>query len=78
MAGQLADKVVIVTGAARGLGREYARRLAAEQATVVAADVRDCSEVIADINAAGGRAAASIADQLMCCPPPSPTITPPR
>lgn len=56
MGGQLADKVVIVTGAARGLGREFARRLAAEQAAVVAADVRDCSEVVADIKAAGGRA----------------------
>src|SRR3990170_2785172 len=56
MAGQLADKVVIVTGAARGLGRECARRLAVEQAAVVAADIRDCSEVVAEITAAGGRA----------------------
>ena len=56
MAGQLLDKVVIVTGAARGLGREFARRLAAEGAAVVAADIRDCSEAVADITAAGGRA----------------------
>ena len=56
MAGQLAGKVVVVTGAARGLGREFARRLAAEQAAVVAADVRDCSEVLADIQAEGARA----------------------
>ena len=56
MAGQLVDKVVIVTGAARGLGRECARRLAAEQAAVVAADIRDCAEVVAEITAAGGRA----------------------
>lgn len=35
----------------RGLGREFARRLAAEQASVVAADVRDCSEVVADVKA---------------------------
>ena len=56
MAGQLAGKVVVVTGAARGLGREFARRLAAEQAAVVAADVRDCSETVADIEAEGARA----------------------
>ena len=56
MAGQLLNKVVIVTGAARGLGREFALRLAAEEAAVVAADMRDCSEVVADITAAGGRA----------------------
>lgn len=59
MAGQLAGKVVVVTGAARGLGREFARRLAAEGAAVVAADVRDCAEVLSDVNAAGGRAIAA-------------------
>ena len=35
MTGQLDGKVAIVTGAARGLGREYALRLAAEGARVV-------------------------------------------
>lgn len=35
------DKVVIVTGAAGGIGEVYARRLAAEGATVVVADVSD-------------------------------------
>ena len=62
MAAQLADKVVVVTGAARGLGREFARRLAAEEAAVVVADIRDCSEVLADIKAAGARALAAHLD----------------
>ena len=52
----LADKVIIVTGAARGLGRTYAERLAADGAKVVAGDVRDCSETVAAITAAGGTA----------------------
>lgn len=48
-AGRLNGKVVIVTGAARGLGREYALRLAAAGAGVIAADIRDCAETIAAI-----------------------------
>lgn len=44
MSNQLDGKTVIVTGAARGLGREYAIKLAAEGANVVAADIADCSE----------------------------------
>ncbi|MBE7160523.1 MAG: SDR family oxidoreductase [Williamsia herbipolensis] len=45
------DKVVIVTGAAGGIGEVYARRLAAEGATVVVADVADEAgqKVAADI-----------------------------
>lgn len=55
---RLADKVVIVTGAARGLGQRYAVRLAAEGARVVAADRLDCAETVARIRAAGGEALA--------------------
>ena len=47
-------KVIIVTGAARGLGRTYAERLAADGAKVTVGDVRDCSETLAAISAAGG------------------------
>jgi 3-oxoacyl-[acyl-carrier protein] reductase len=38
------DKVVLITGAARGLGFEYARFLGASGALVVAGDVADCTE----------------------------------
>jgi NAD(P)-dependent dehydrogenase (short-subunit alcohol dehydrogenase family) len=41
----LSEKVVLITGAARGLGLEYARALGALGAYVVAGDVADCSGV---------------------------------
>ncbi len=53
---QLENKVALVTGAARGLGRAYAETLAAEGAAVIAGDVRDCAETVAGIEAAGGQA----------------------
>lgn len=53
---QLEDKVAIVTGAARGLGRAYAEALAREGAAVVAGDVRDCTDTVTAIRNAGGRA----------------------
>ncbi|MEV6259114.1 SDR family oxidoreductase, partial [Nocardia sp. NPDC051911] len=45
MSGRVADKVVVVTGAARGQGAAEARALAAEGATVVALDVVDPEQV---------------------------------
>jgi len=42
----LAGKVVIVTGAARGIGREYVRKLGQRGAAMVAADINDCSETV--------------------------------
>ncbi|HIF08878.1 MAG TPA: SDR family NAD(P)-dependent oxidoreductase, partial [Sneathiellales bacterium] len=52
----LDGKVAIITGAARGLGQEFAVRLAAEGACVVATDVRDCDETVGQVTNAGGRA----------------------
>jgi len=52
---EMEGKVAIVTGAARGLGREYALSLAGAGAAVVAADKRDCAETVAAVEAAGGR-----------------------
>ncbi len=49
-------KVIIVTGAARGLGRTYAERLGAAGAKIVAGDVRDCGETVQAVRAAGGEA----------------------
>jgi p-cumic alcohol dehydrogenase len=40
----LEGKVAIVTGAARGLGQEFARTLAGAGAKIVALDINDCSE----------------------------------
>ena len=70
------DRVIVVTGAGGGLGREYALTLAKEGASVVVNDLggsRDgtgaghsmADQVVAEIKAAGGRAVAnydSVAD----------------
>ncbi len=50
------DKVVVITGAARGLGQEFARSLAAAGALVVAADINDCSATLDLIEAENGKA----------------------
>jgi NAD(P)-dependent dehydrogenase (short-subunit alcohol dehydrogenase family) len=42
----LRDKVVAITGAARGLGQEFARGLAAAGATIIAGDISDCGETL--------------------------------
>jgi len=52
----LQDKVVVVTGAGRGLGQAYAIEAARLGAKVVAGDILDCSETVSRIDAAGGNA----------------------
>lgn len=52
--GRLNGKTAAVTGAARGIGAEYAKKLAAEGANVIVTDILDPAEVVAEINAAGG------------------------
>jgi NAD(P)-dependent dehydrogenase (short-subunit alcohol dehydrogenase family) len=59
---RLRGKVAIVTGAAQGIGADYARALAGQGAAVVLADVADPKAVGGEIEAAGGRALARIAD----------------
>jgi 3-oxoacyl-[acyl-carrier protein] reductase len=56
------DRVAIVTGGARGLGRAYALALAADGCRVVVADVLDCAPVVTEIEAHGGEALAISVD----------------
>jgi 3-oxoacyl-[acyl-carrier protein] reductase len=61
----LTDKVAIVTGASRGIGRTIALALAGEGAQVVvnyASSSQAAEQVVADITAAGGQAIAVAAD----------------
>jgi len=55
---RLVGKVAIVTGGARHIGAVYCRKLAAEGAAVIIADVLDGDKVVQEITAAGGRAMA--------------------
>lgn len=59
----LTDRVAVVTGASRGIGRAIARELAACGARVVAAAREDhAADVARDVTAAGGRAEALTLD----------------
>jgi NAD(P)-dependent dehydrogenase (short-subunit alcohol dehydrogenase family) len=54
--------VAIVTGAAQGIGAQYARALAAEGASVAVTDIVDAQAVASEICAAGGQAIAIRSD----------------
>lgn len=56
------DKVVIVTGAARGLGQEYARQFARRGASVAVNDLRDCGETLEIIRQEGAQGLATKTD----------------
>ncbi|MBI2371888.1 MAG: SDR family oxidoreductase [Deltaproteobacteria bacterium] len=53
-AGRLKDRVVIVTGGARGIGRSYALAVAEEGARVLIADLAEGAEAVGAIQARGG------------------------
>jgi len=53
---EIDGQVAVVTGGARGIGAEIARRLARGGATVVCADVLDTTPIVAEITGAGGAA----------------------
>ncbi|WP_410568603.1 3-oxoacyl-ACP reductase [Amycolatopsis sp. cmx-4-61] len=58
----LTGRTAIVTGAAAGLGRAEALALAARGATVVVNDIGEPTDVVAEIEAAGGKAVAVAGD----------------
>jgi 3-oxoacyl-[acyl-carrier protein] reductase len=51
----ITGKVVVVTGAAGGIGQEYATGLAAQGARILAADIADCAATVEQVRDAGGR-----------------------
>jgi 3-oxoacyl-[acyl-carrier protein] reductase len=51
----LKDKVVIISGAARGIGQDYSHRFAQEGCKVVAADVLDLTETVKRVEDAGAQ-----------------------
>jgi 3-oxoacyl-[acyl-carrier protein] reductase len=54
----VSGKTIAITGAARGLGQEFARHLAAGGANLVLGDVNDCGATAALVADAGGRSVA--------------------
>jgi SDR family mycofactocin-dependent oxidoreductase len=76
MSGRVAGKVALVTGAARGLGRDHAVRLAEEGADIIAVDLcaqvgsvpypmatpEDLAETVKEVEALGRRVVAAQAD----------------
>jgi NAD(P)-dependent dehydrogenase (short-subunit alcohol dehydrogenase family) len=58
----VAGKTIAITGAARGLGQEFARHLAAAGANIVVGDLSDCTATLGFVNEAGGKGVAVTLD----------------
>jgi NAD(P)-dependent dehydrogenase (short-subunit alcohol dehydrogenase family) len=58
MSGRLEGRTAVVTGAASGIGRAYALRLASEGASIAILDVADASSALEEVRALGVDAAA--------------------
>src|SRR5256886_16264537 len=59
---KIEGKVIVITGAARGIGREFARYLAGLGARVVLADVDDCAQTLDLVQAEKGTAVCAKVD----------------
>src|SRR6266498_4123022 len=59
---RLKDRVAVISGAATGLGRAAAERLAAEGAVIEILDIQDATSACQDIRAAGGTAYSALCD----------------
>src|SRR5262249_33453040 len=62
MSGRLQGRVALVTGAAAGLGKAAALRLASEGAKIEILDLKDGSETVKEIQAGGGEAHSIVCD----------------
>ena len=62
MSGRLQDRVAVVTGAAAGLGKAAAIRLAKEGAAIEILDLKDGSPAAGEIRASGGKANSIVCD----------------
>jgi 3-oxoacyl-[acyl-carrier protein] reductase len=58
----VAGKTIAITGAARGLGQEFARHLAGAGANLVVGDLNDCAPTVALVTGAGGNVVAVTLD----------------